>query len=308
MHNIVSTYQTNNVMKKIMLYLTAAGFMFASCQKDDEMSTSSAPGSKVSTTTSVGPVPGTFTQKVLIEKLTGQNEPAAPANERYFSGYAINSPSNKYYVASLYNSGYIGHAYTNRLIQVLGSGTPSMPTALVNRKAVNGSVYVRPYAMTQPINNAANVTAACGLAMTSSVTSRTATINIHTGFNSLLTSNYRVNVYIIEDQVMSYDPKYSQANAYNNVPGSPFYNLGNPILNYQHSNVVRGVVSGNGGDPISSANTVPGGTQVFTYRADLPIPSNNSSKFYVMAFITDNLTKEVMNVQMGELGSTVDWN
>lgn len=295
-------------MKKIMLYLTAAGFMFASCQKDDEMTNSSAPGAKISTTTSVSPVPGTFTQKVLIEKLTGQTELTAPGSERFFSGYSSNSPTNKFYVASLYNSGYLCQPYTNRLVQSLSAGTPTLPTALVNRKASSGSVFIRPYGLSTPVNSASNTSAVCGLAMTSSTATRSATINIHTGFNSLLTSNYRVNVYLIEDQVMSYDPKFSQANAYNSVPGSPFYNLGNPILNYQHLNVVRGVVTPIDGDPIQSANTIPGGTQVFTYRTDLPIPSNNSSKFYVMAFITDYLTKEVMNVQMGELGTTVDWN
>lgn len=302
------TYQTNNVMKKIMLYLTAAGFMFASCQKDEEMTTTSSPGAKTSSTLNVSPVPSNFTQKVLIEKLTGQSELAAPGSERFFTGYCSNTTTSRIFVASLYNSGYLTVPQTNRLIQSAGSGTPSLPMAMINRTASMGSPFIRPYAMTNPINSIMQATANCGLAMTSITSGRTASVNIHTGFNANLNSIYRVNVYLIEDRVINMASQFSQANGYNTVVGSPYYNLGNPILNYMHMNVVRGVLSGENGDLIQSSNTVPGGTQVFTYRADLPVKSNNASKFYVLAFITDQVTKEVLNVQMGELGTTKDWN
>lgn len=295
-------------MKKTMLYLAAAGFLFASCQKDEETTANANVGAKSSTTSSVSPVPGSFTKKVLIEELTGQNEGTAPFADRYFDNYVLNTNGGKICVASLYNSGYLNNTEANRLISTLSPGTATLPCGLIDRVPRNGTVFVRPTSLSQAVTTSLSSPASCGLAMTSTINAGIANINVHTGFNANMTSSYRVNVYLVEDAVSSSNPIYAQANSYNSTIGSPYYNLGNPILNYVHRNVVRKVVSPTGGDPISAANLVPGGTQVFSYRVDLNQKSNSTSKFYVIAFITDNLTKEVLNVQMGQLGGLTDWN
>ncbi|MFN8153698.1 MAG: Omp28-related outer membrane protein [Bacteroidia bacterium] len=295
-------------MKKTMLYLAAAGFMFASCQKDEETTATNGVGAKASTTSSVSPLPGSFTKKVLIEELTGQNEGTAPYADRFFDSYVLNTAGGKICVASLYNSGQLTNLETNRLISTLSPGTASLPCGVIDRVPRNGSMFVRPTSMSQAVTSSLATPVSCGLAMTSTISGRMATINVHTGFLANMTSSYRVNVYLIEDVVSSSSPIFAQANSYNSTVGSPYYNLGNPILNYVHRNVVRKVVSPTGGDPILPANTVAGGTQVFTYQVDLNQKVTTGSKFYVISFITDNLTSEVLNVQMGQLGGLTDWN
>ena len=106
-------------MKKTMLYLAAAGFMFASCQKDEETTATNGVGAKASTTSSVSPLPGSFTKKVLIEELTGQNEGTAPYADRFFDSYVLNTAGGKICVASLYNSGQLTNLETNRLISLM---------------------------------------------------------------------------------------------------------------------------------------------------------------------------------------------
>src|SRR6185295_6958745 len=125
------------------------------------------------------------------------------------------------------------------------------PQAMINRVAQGSSVFLdRPwtgYCATQLAN-----TAVCGLAMLSYTKgSDSLYVEVHCGFNTTLSGDYRLTVYLEEDDV----PAVAQHNYYD-VPGAnnpdvpELNNIGNPITVWSHDDVVRKFVTGEWGDPI----------------------------------------------------------
>lgn len=293
-------------MKKTFLYLSVLGFMFTACQKEDAAAPESPSGSKSGITANVSPVPANFTKKVLVEEFTSQTNGDVPSSDRYFDILAQNN-SGRIYTAALYNGGALSHPETSRLLSQLTPGTPTIPCGSIDRTSINGSVFQAPAQLQQLVNGMLNKPATTGLAMNSSISGRKAHLDVHVGFSAVMTSSYSVHAYLIED-VVTTGTIYSQANNFNNTPGNQFYQMGNPIINYIHRNVMRKMITPVNGSPINPSNLVAGGTEVFSFQVDLMEKSTSNSRFMVMSFITDNLTGEVMNVQMGPLGVLKDWN
>ncbi len=293
-------------MKKLVLYVAAAGFLFASCQKEDAQQTEVS-GAKASSVQSVSPVPPSYIKKVLLEELTNVSVGTAPMADRDLIAPVLANPT-RVFMASLHTAGLLGQTHANRLMTSLTPGSPSIPCGIIDRTNFAGNVFQNPSTVSTKVTSMLSRPTSCGVAMNSNVTGRYASIDVHVGFTANMTSSYRMHAYLIEDVVSNPNPLYSQANAYNNTAGNPFYALGNPITNYVHKNVVRKVISPASVESIVPAALVAGGSQVFSYQIDLLEKSNTSSKYKVLAFITDNLTGEVLNVQCGELGRLVDWN
>jgi hypothetical protein len=49
---------------------------------------------------------------------------------------------------------------------------------------------------------------------------------------------YNINAFLVEDSITGSGTGYDQVNGQNNTPGAPFYNQGNPIIDFHHKNVV----------------------------------------------------------------------
>lgn len=77
--------------------------------------------------------------------------------------------------------------------------------------------------------------------------------SISATFEQAVSTEVRFNVYVIEDEVTGSGPGWDQANYYNNEPGHPFYQKGNPIKNYKHMQVVRATLGG----PWGAENSIP---------------------------------------------------
>lgn len=291
---------------KAILYLSVAGLMLTACQKEDPAAPETPSGAKKALTTSVGPVPTNFIKKVMVEEFTSQTNGSVPESDRFFDNIAMNT-SGRVIIASLYNGGYLSNPETTKLLTTLTPGTPIIPCGSVDRTASNGTVFLKPTHLQARINGMLLKPATCGLAIDSKVNGRRATVDVHVGFSANQTSMYSVHAYLIEDLVTT-GMRYCQANNFNNTVGSPFFQMGNPIVNYVHRTVMRKMITNTNGDLVNPANLVAGGTEVFNYQVDLMEKSNPNSHFMVVAFITDNLTGEIMNVQRGQLGSLADWN
>jgi hypothetical protein len=293
-------------MKKTILYLSAIGFMFTACQKEDATGPETPSGSKSGIIANVSPVPASFVKKVLVEEFTSQTNGDVPATDRYFDILALNN-SGRVYTAALYNGGALSHPETLRLLSTLTPGTASIPCGSIDRTPINGSVFHAPAQLQPLVNGMLNKPTNAGLAMVSSVNGRRANVDVHVGFSATLTSSYSVHAYLIED-VVTTGTIYSQANNFNSTPGNQFYQMGNPIINYLHRNVMRKMITPANGHSINPANLVTGGTEIFSLQVDLMEKSTSNSQFKVLCFITDDLSGEVLNVQMGTLGTLKDWN
>jgi hypothetical protein len=137
-----------------------------------------------------------------------------------------------------------------------------------------------------------------------------ATIEIHDGFNQMLTGEYTLTSMLVEDHVTGTGSQYDKRNSYNTVSGHPYFNTGDPITSFPHMNTLRKVLTADHGDAIPPKSLTTGGEYVNTYTAD--ISAYNSDHLYIIAFICKKgnspTTYEVMNVQKAKAGTTKNWD
>ncbi len=99
-----------------------------------------------------------------------------------------------------------------------------------------------------------------------------------------LTGQYQTNLFIIEDSVTGSGSNFDQVNFYNSQGGHPFFGMGNPIVGYNHMNVVREVLSGVYGQSLFVSPTI-NDTAGNNYTYTLP-PGYNSSRVRLVATIS----------------------
>jgi len=191
------------------------------------------------------------------------------------------------------------------------NGTPpTFPSAMINRIPSLGYTILN---RTQWMSNflaAKAKTPYCGLAIKTSVSGTTATIEVHAGFKSGQTGAHNLTVMLTEDDVKGSGAMYDQRNSYNTNAGHLYYNAGDPIINFSHSSTLRKMLSVNLGDAISEAVYVQGGEYVKIYTVN--ISAYKVADLSVVAFINKTGTTasahEIMNAQKVKLGSNQDWD
>ena len=255
----------------------------------------------------VSEVPSSFTKKVLIEEFTGawcgycpdgafRLENIINTNADNVIGVSTHSGdamevSQTYFLESTYqNTGY--------------------PSGMVDRISYDGYVSLnRGYWEWLASNQLSNIVP-CGLAIKSEVNGNNATVEVHAGFASSISGDYRLTVYLIEDKVMGTGTGYDQMNFYDSDSDSPFFELGNPIVGYEHNHTLREVLSEPLGDVIDNSELVTGGEYINTYKID--ISSYEQNNLSVVAFInyvgTTYLEHEIMNVQKCTIDGFQDWD
>ncbi len=289
------------------MYAAASGFLFTACQKEESTAPELPSGSKAATTVNVSPVPATFIKKVLVEELTSATNGDAPQSAYDLAGVTRTNP-DRIIPVSMHINDIMANVQSNRLLSTFAFSLTNVPCALISRFSYAGNSCIPSSLYNNAVSANLQKPVECGIAINSSISGRIAQVDVHTGFANTLNSTYKVHAYLVEDKISNANPAFYQANSYNNTPGSPFYNLGNPIRNYTYQNVVRKVISSPGGDNVNPMAQVAGGSDVVTYKLDIPQKYNSNSKWYLVAFITDNTSNEVLNVQSAELGTLKDWN
>lgn len=189
------------------------------------------------------------------------------------------------------------------------------PTGMVNRTASGNSVPMSRGSWKSMAQNLLSNTAFAGLAIKSSLEAGVINVEVHTGFNTALTGNYKVTVYILENKVVG-GSSYNQSNYYNNDPNSPFFGLGSYISGYEHNHTVRQVLSANLGDPIAATALVPLGEDVKNYTVAIPLngqglPKWNEANLEIIAFIHRDgaaTSSEILNVQKSVIGIVKNWD
>ncbi|MFN0081420.1 MAG: Omp28-related outer membrane protein [Ferruginibacter sp.] len=101
-------------------------------------------------------------------------------------------------------------------------------------------------------------------------------VDVKVEFYVAATGSYRVNMYLVEDSVSGTGTNFNQANLFNAQQGSPFYNKGNPIVNYQHNNVFLGALGG----ALGNSGVIPTNVlanAVYTKHYSVTLPAQSSS-------------------------------
>jgi len=101
-------------------------------------------------------------------------------------------------------------------------------------------------------------------------------------------SQQRLSVYLVENEIVSYQKDYSAPN------GSP------DIPDYKHHYVLRGAVNGTWGQPVSSGMIEAGGrfTQSYSYSVEQDFDAEHC---YIVAFVYDEGTNEVGQVAIAPI-------
>ncbi len=294
-------------MKKTFLLTLAVAMAVSACQKGDEPAPSPSTPNNPGNNGNVGTVPSTFTQKVLLETFVGAWCNTCPdADVKRDQAVATNS--NRIVSVSAHQTDGMSIALFSALYPTFSQYSPS---GMVNRTPSLGNVLLSPSQWQSNISVALGKTAACGLAVETSGSGATAGVVVHAGFNATVAGDIRLVAYLVEDSVTGTGSGFDQMNAYNNSIGSPFYNMGNPIVNYHHNRVVRAVLTAHAGDAIPAANLVAGGEFVRSF-SNVDITAYDAARLHVVAFITrvgtTATTHEVLNVQTVAMGSVKNWD
>ena len=260
----------------------------------------------------VSKVPSTFTKKVLIEEFTGAWCGYCP-DGAYRVKNLINDNDGRVVGVSLHAGNPTGDAmeiaHTNYLETTYQN--TGFPSGMVDRVSIDGFTSLNRGYWEYVANDQLLKTAVCGLAIISEVNGQNATVEVHAGFNSTLNGDdYRLTVYLIEDGVTGEGYGYDQRNYDNTIAESPFYNLGDPIIGYEHNHTLRAVLSESLGDAIMVSEMVSGGEHIETYTVDLS--SYNKNNLSIVAFVTyigSTITEhEIMNVQKCDIDGFQDWD
>ena len=138
----------------------------------------------------------------------------------------------------------------------------------------------------------------------------TAKLEVQAAFNQTLSGPHNLTVYLLEKKITGSGVLFDQMNTYNNDPSSSFYNLGNPIVGYEHKVVLNRAITNNLGDPIGSNLLVRGGVYVANFNVDMTglTASNVSFVAFVNKPGSSSTTHQILNAQSADLGKLKDWD
>ena len=293
-------------MTKKLLFIAAALTVVA-CSKDDStiLSTNSGNDGNINST-----VPTTFTQKVLIETFTGAGQPQCTDGFVKLDNILSANSTKAIPVSIHYSDAMEINQYTTLQSAFSNGAAPQFPSAMINRTASLGMLIFNRTQWQSNFDVNKVKAASCGLSIKTTVNGTQGVAEVHCGFNSALVGNYTVTAYLVEENVTGTGNYYDQRNGYNTTSGHQYYNVGDPIINFNHKYVLRKVVSTELGDALNNSNIKFGGEEIKTYT--FSTAGINSANLYVVAFISKNgsasTDKFVLNAQKVKIGNTQNWD
>lgn len=293
------------IRKYLIIALAVTGFV--ACNKEDDSYVAVTSDIERQTPYAEN-VPSTFTQKLLMEMYSTTGCATCPDAELKYRNYAA-AHADRVYGVCVHNSDAMDHPQFDVLDNAFN--VTAYSSGSFNRLPFNNEVVVHKTSWSNNIvNTCINKTAKCGIKLLTSFNGNTANVTVKTAFNTSISNEVRLTLYIVEDSVSGTGTGYNQANYYNNTVSSPFYQMGNPILGYQHNYVLRKVVTGSFGEIIPQSSIHPRGS--FTSNFTIDIAGYDKNQLYIIAFInkkgSTSLTHEILNVQRAKLGSNKDWD
>lgn len=283
-------------MKKILLFLFGAATLFSSCDvlegPFDE---------KIAVDTTAGPK-----RKILLEDFTGHtcgNCPCAAKEamrlDTAFEGRIIIVASHVGFFAEPYANGtkfrsdFRTPAGTevNDYFQIDAQG---LPQGMVNRKEFNNARVLSSTAWSSAIspfvtdtNLSKHPDAAITIGATYNSANRTASIDVNSKYLNVGNSNHQLVVYVVEDSIINWQKFYASCGG-----------VDKDVPDYVHRHMLRGAVNSTWGDPLyTSGSTIPIGTSINKNYTQVLDPSWDEKHIYFVAFIQDNVTKEVIQVE-----------
>lgn len=174
-------------------------------------------------------------------------------------------------------------------------GVNGFPTAKIDRK----STWNEPNNWEGPFTNLDELTTELStIGIRASYKLQANSINVQVGLEGY-TLNSKIIIYLLEDGFI-----VPQANYFNGNSSTPFYNMGNPIPDYVHDNVLIESITDVFGD-----NFTLGSNNEYSFDKTIPIPANvnNVENTKLVAFVVD-FDGQVVNAKVVNLGESKEVN
>ncbi|MFN5705342.1 MAG: Omp28-related outer membrane protein [bacterium] len=249
-------------------------------------------------------------RKVLIEDYTGHqcgNCPCAADSAvslyNRFKGRVVIVATHIGFFARTNPSGKFSYDFKtqtgNELDTYFQIDNVGLPRGLVNRKVFEGNLIMNPTAWGSALYSELDKDGVPGIDTSAppiiikinqdyNSTSRSVTAGIDIEYNEVGNNKHHVVFYIVEDSIKNWQLFYPACS-----PTSANYETDN----YYHRHVLRGSVNGTWGEQVSASTNIPVGTKITKTYTKVLDPSWNDKQIYLVAFVHDNVTKEVLQVE-----------
>jgi len=284
-------------MKKILFIAIGIATFFTSC----DVLEGPFDEKNVVVDTTAGPK-----RKILLEDFTGHtcgNCPCAAKEalrlDTAFEGRIIIVATHVGFFAEPYTNGTKFRAdYRTPAGEELNStfsiDNQGLPQGMVNRKVVDGARVLSSTAWASAIspfvidtNLSKHPDASITLSASYNSANRTASVDVNSKYLNLGNSNHQLVVYVVEDSVINWQKFYASCGG-----------VDKEVPDYVHRHMLRGAVNSTWGDVLyTSGTTIPVGTSINKSYSQVLDPSWNENHIYFVAFIQDNVTKEVIQVE-----------
>lgn len=287
-------------MKKLFIVLFSVLAAFSSCDIIE------GPYDEAIVIDSVkGPV-----RKVLIEDYTGHQcgncpcaaDSAVSLYNRY-KGRVVIVATHIGFFARTNPSGKFSYDFKtqtgNELDAFFQIDNVGLPRGLVNRKVYDGNLIMNPTAWGSALYAILDQDGTPGVDTSAppiiikidqdyNAGTRTVTADIEIEYNEAGNNNQNLVFYIVEDSIKNWQLYYPQCS-----PTGANYET----ADYYHRHVLRGSVNGTWGEQVSGSTNIPKGTKITKTYSKVLDPSWNDKQIYLVAFVHDNVTKEVLQVE-----------
>jgi thiol-disulfide isomerase/thioredoxin len=230
-----------------------------------------------------------YKKSVLIEQFTGTWCGYCPRAISAISDVLITDREVTHIAYHLDDQ--MSYSHNPTLFQYFGfTGVPSM---MADRKKVwlgNRSVIT---SLHTPVY--------AGISLTVTGNSDKVHIDVESTFGILYTEALKVTVYILEDHLV-----YDQSSYYNDDPSSPWYQMGNTLMNLHHNGVMIQTVTELYGDVIPSGSIDINSSYAVRYSLDSPNVSdiNNLKAIVFITYGSGSKIGEVINSLTCSLGQS----
>ena len=277
---------------------------FKSTAKDDDCSCQYNYVSKVSTT-----IPQDFTQKILLEEHSGTWCGWCPLAKETSEKLTINT---RVIAVEIHFNDEMT-ADKDKVYNPLKNkyGHPAWPSGMVNRrKSIIGSTYIIGESdWTANIEDVLKIgKTTAGIAIESSLNGNELTILSHVKIKTATDENYGLGMYLVEDKVAGY-PQTNYASRNTLFQKYDAYSKPSMIEDFLHRNVARDAIA-----PLIGGLDIPmiamKNGKIFRklFKTKLPTSIKVKENCYLVAFLTNQKTNEIVNVQIVPIDNVKNWD
>lgn len=286
--------QVNRSLFAIAIILS---LLATSCKKSTSTNSSGGGGTTPTVTT--------YTRKAYVEDFTGTWCGWCP-----LMSYTLEQKKAQYGSKLIFvgmhvgpNASYYDPFHSNSFNNLMNKyGINAYPTGLVNRQTIVSSS-----TLASNIDFAVVADAYVGIKLETTLTGTDCALKTTVRFGSDFKSKtVKLVLLLVEDGLKADQTNYLAGNS--SYQTHPYYNAGNPMVNYTHYGVFRRVISSSvdGGDLIPSSNTGLGGEYINTTTVNVTGIATGKGKI-VALIINDTgsaTSTQVLNAQEVVVGQT----